>query len=265
VSGRKLILPVASLIEAGFYRAGGRGSAEPGRRLAAQWLLVPLLLCDLDDTLIDRAGAFRRWAADFLRRHDLPDDELPWMLDLDDDGYVNRPAYLAAVRERFGVGVTPRQMVDDYYERYPAFVEPAHPDTLAALRDLRGAGWRVGVVTNGAPSQEAKLTHAGIRDLLDGWAISDVVGQRKPHPAIFRAAAERCRHPLAGAWVVGDHGPADIAGASALGLRSVWLRRGREWAFQAYRPTHVADTFAEAARLVAIEGRGSRPARSVVG
>lgn len=210
---------------------------------------MALLLCDLDDTLIDRAGAFRRWAQDFAGRHVIPPTELPWMLDLDHDGYVNRPAYLAAVRERFQLPVTLERLVAEYHERYPCFVEPPDPGTMAALRELRADGWRVGVVTNGAASQEAKLERAGLLDCLDGWAISDLVGHRKPDPTIFRVAAERCGRPLRDAWMIGDYGPTDIAGASALGLRSVWLRRGRAWPFQAYLPTHEADTFAEAVIL----------------
>jgi putative hydrolase of the HAD superfamily len=215
---------------------------------------VPLLLCDLDDTLIDRSGAFRRWAADFAAEHAIAGDGLEWMLDLDSDGHVNRPDYLAAVRERFGLAVTAERLEADYHRVYPAYVRPPGPETFSALRDLRAAGWRIGLVTNGAPSQEAKLAHAGLLDCLDGWAISEVVGCRKPHPGIFRAAAERCGAALDGAWVVGDHGPADIAGASALGLRSVWLRRGREWRHRGLRPTHVADSFGEAARLVGAGG-----------
>ena len=219
---------------------------------------MPLLLCDLDDTLIDRAGAFRRWAADFAADHGIPDEGLAWMLDLDNDGHVHRPDYLAAVRERFRLPMTQARLESDYHRVYPEYVRPPAAETLAALRDLRAQGWRVGVVTNGAPSQEAKMRHAGLVDCLDGWAISDVVGVRKPNPAIFRAAAERCAGTLDGAWVVGDHGPADIAGASALGLPSVWLRRGRRWPHAAYRPTHVADSFGEAARLVG-GGAGARP------
>ena len=153
---------------------------------------MPLLLCDLDDTLIDRAGAFRRWAADFAADHGIPDEGLAWMLDLDNDGHVHRPDYLAAVRERFRLPMTQARLESDYHRVYPEYVRPPAAETLAALRDLRAEGWRVGVVTNGAPSQEAKMRHAGLVDCLDGWAISDVVGVRKPNPAIFRAAAERC-------------------------------------------------------------------------
>lgn len=213
-------------------------------------VLVPLLLCDLDDTLIDRAGAFARWAGDFARRHELPAEVVSWMVDMDNDGFVDRPAYLAAVRERLRLERSVQELVAEYHEVYPTFVEPPPAETVATMRQLREDGWRVGVVTNGAASQEAKLARAGLVDCLDGWAISELVGHRKPDPVIFRVAAERCGAGLDGAWMIGDHGPADIAGASALGMRSVWLRRGRDWPFRAYRPTHTADGFAEAVELI---------------
>jgi HAD superfamily hydrolase (TIGR01509 family) len=211
---------------------------------------VPLLLCDLDDTLIDRAGAFKRWARDFAERRGIDAEHIPWMLDLDNDGHVARSDYLAALRERFRLPETVEQLSAEYHEVYPDFVAPPEADTVSALRRLREAGWRVGVVTNGAPSQEAKLARAGLVDLLDGWCVSDLVGHRKPDPEIFRMAACRCGAPLEGGWMVGDHGPADIAGASALGMASVWLRRGRAWPFAGYGPTHQADSFAEAAALI---------------
>jgi HAD superfamily hydrolase (TIGR01509 family) len=199
---------------------------------------VPLLLCDLDDTLIDRAGAFERWARNFAVRRGIDAEHVPWMLDLDNDGHVTRTAYLAALRERFCLPESVDQLSAEYRRCLPVFVAPPEADTVSALRRLREGGWRVGVVTNGAPSQEAKLARAGLVDLLDGWCVSDLVGHRKPDPEIFRVAARRCGAPLEGAWMVGDSGPDDIAGASALGMSSIWLRRGRAWPFAVIaRPT----------------------------
>lgn len=79
--------------------------------------------------------------------------------------------------------------------------------------------------------------------------MSSLVRSRKPHPAILRLTAERCRSSLSGAWMVGDS-LEDVAGAVAVGIRSVWLRRGRRWRETAYRPTLEADSFAEAAALI---------------
>jgi putative hydrolase of the HAD superfamily len=63
----------------------------------------------------------------------------------------------------------------------------------------------------------------------------------KPNPRIFEIAARRGRMRLGGAWMVGDSPEEDIGGASALGLRSVWLHRGRSWTQPRYSPTYTAD------------------------
>ena len=60
------------------------------------------------------------------------------------------------------------------------------------------------------------------------WVISEEAGVSKPNPRIFALAAQRVRMRLRGAWVVGDSPEADIGGAAAIGLPSVWLHRGRE-------------------------------------
>ena len=44
---------------------------------------VPLLLLDLDNTLIDRAGAFKSWAESFLAEIGAPEYDVPWLLDVD--------------------------------------------------------------------------------------------------------------------------------------------------------------------------------------
>jgi putative hydrolase of the HAD superfamily len=92
-------------------------------------------------------------------------------------------------------------------------------------------------VTNGPAFQEAKLRASGIDRLVDGYAVSDLTGARKPSPAIFAAAARACGcgdaeawvGSLEAAWMVGDSASADIAGARAAGLRSAWIHLGRRW------------------------------------
>jgi putative hydrolase of the HAD superfamily len=81
---------------------------------------------------------------------------------------------------------------------------------------------------------------------VQGWVISEGVGHKKPQPEIFHAAAEAVGESLSRAWVIGDSPHADIAGAHALGLRSVWVSAGRSWTHDSYRPTHMADDVASA-------------------
>jgi putative hydrolase of the HAD superfamily len=106
-------------------------------------------------------------------------------------------------------------------------------------------------VTNGlAHRQERKLRRAGLDGLVAGWAVSETVGFRKPDPRIFGAAAEIGGLPLTGAWMIGDNAEADVGGAVAVGIDSVWLHRRRPWPDLPYAPTLRSDSCAAAVREV---------------
>ncbi|MEU9097775.1 hypothetical protein [Streptomyces sp. NPDC048361] len=51
---------------------------------------MPLLLLDLDNTLVDRDAAFRAAVACFLAEHGLPARDLTWAMDTDAGGYTPR-------------------------------------------------------------------------------------------------------------------------------------------------------------------------------
>ena len=68
-----------------------------------------------------------------------------------------------------------------------------------------------------------------LRSHLDAVAISETVGLRKPRPEIFAAVLEDLGADPAEVLHIGDSLRADVAGAAALGIRTVWLtRRVRE-------------------------------------
>jgi putative hydrolase of the HAD superfamily len=119
-----------------------------------------------------------------------------------------------------------------------------------AWRAQRG-GFRW-VLTNGTVyQQELKLRLTGLDRHVAGWVISEEAGTRKPDPAIFRLAAQRASQDLAGAWMIGDSAAADIAGAQAAGISSIWLHRQRTWSRAGFRPTRIAGTCAAAITSVA--------------
>ncbi len=124
-------------------------------------------------------------------------------------------------------------------------------EDLDALRRLRVAGWKIGIVSNGmVDNQLAKIHNTGLSRLVDGWAISAEVGIRKPDPGIFRLAAGRCGASPDGdgGWMVGDSLVLDVAGGHAAGLRTIWLqpkRRPRSWSFTGPAPDRVVDSVAD--------------------
>ncbi|MEV8589429.1 HAD family hydrolase [Streptomyces sp. NPDC051180] len=60
------------------------------------------------------------------------------------------------------------------------------PGVKHGLCELRRAGWRLGVATNGAGDiQRAKLANAGLVPYFDGACVSEEVGVRKPARRFF--------------------------------------------------------------------------------
>ena len=189
---------------------------------------VPLALFDLDNTLVDRSSAFGRWLDGFMAEHGIGDELRSWLAQADGDGLVPRPVFLVRVKERLGLSASVDALLEAYDATYPACYVREEA-SIAALEQLRKAGWRVGIVTNGRTSQQrCKGTRTGVAGVADAFCVSEELGVRKPDRRIFEEAARQCGVPLAG-WMVGDAAEADVAGGAAAGLRTVWLTRGREW------------------------------------
>ncbi|MGW0570351.1 HAD family hydrolase [Streptomyces tauricus] len=220
---------------------------------------MPLLMLDLDNTLVDRDAAFREAASAFLAGHRLPVDDLAWLMSVDGSGYTPRDEVARAMAARYG-GAVPAASVRDFLDRGAADRVVLAEAVRAALVGAVDAGWTCVVVTNGrVGQQETKIRRTGLDRIVHGWVISEAAGCKKPAPEIFRAAAAVAgpfpngpsrdgtspeQASLHGAWLIGDSPHADIGGASALdGVRSVWVSAGRPWTDTTCRPTHItADT-----------------------
>jgi putative hydrolase of the HAD superfamily len=102
----------------------------------------------------------------------------------------------------------------------------AYPEAVAELRDLRDAGFRLGILANQPRSTRVDLDRAGITALCESVWLSEAVGLAKPDPAFFRLALEAWGLPAGRVAYVGDRPDNDVAPARALGLTTVRLRRG---------------------------------------
>jgi putative hydrolase of the HAD superfamily len=96
-------------------------------------------------------------------------------------------------------------------------------DTHDALARLRGAGLRLGVVSNSDGRVAEALEAAGLRGYFDVVVDSALAGIEKPDPAIFRAALGALGVPPAEALYVGDLYDVDVLGANAAGMPAVLL------------------------------------------
>jgi putative hydrolase of the HAD superfamily len=102
------------------------------------------------------------------------------------------------------------------------------PHIGETLERLRSAGLAIGIVcdagfTGGAILREF-LADEGLLDHFSGWGFSDEVGAYKPDPRIFEAALGMLDASPSDAAHIGDLRRTDVAGARAIGMRSVRYR-----------------------------------------
>lgn len=102
------------------------------------------------------------------------------------------------------------------------------PDIRDCLAELSGRGLRLGIVCDvgftGGELLRSFLAEEELLDHFSGWAFSDEVGHYKPSPQIFEAALAALEASPAEAVHVGDLRRTDVAGAAALGMRTVRYR-----------------------------------------
>ncbi|WP_060179637.1 HAD family hydrolase [Streptomyces sp. IMTB 1903] len=114
-------------------------------------------------------------------------------------------------------GLPAPELAEALYDRHmsPAAWRP-YPDTAPTLRELRGRGVPVAVVSNiGWDLRPIFRTH-GLDELVDAYVLSYELGVQKPDPRIFRTACDALGLPPAEVLMVGDDRTAD-GGAAALG------------------------------------------------
>ncbi len=105
------------------------------------------------------------------------------------------------------------------------FVLDAFPDMRDALAELKTAGLKMAILSNGSPSMLTAAVHrARLDDLLDAVISVDSVRIYKPHPTVYQLAVDRLKLPAericflsANYW--------DASGAALFGFRVIWINR----------------------------------------
>jgi FMN phosphatase YigB (HAD superfamily) len=128
------------------------------------------------------------------------------------------------------------------------------PDVGAALAALRERGMRLGIVCDvgfsGGALLRDLLVREGLLEHFDGWSFSDETGHYKPSPPSFEAALESLEVRPAEAMHVGDLRRTDVAGAAALGMRTVRYRGLHDDAGEGPEADFVLDSHLELLGLI---------------
>ena len=127
----------------------------------------------------------------------------------------------------------------------------AFPEVPGVLRQLKAAGLRTAILSNGTPAMlESAVKNAGIDGLLDAVLSVEEVRVYKPDPRVYQLAVDQIGVPASqisfqssNAW--------DAYAASSFGMKVVWCNRYRQRKERLPgQPDHEIETLAELPRIV---------------
>jgi putative hydrolase of the HAD superfamily len=228
------------------------------------------ILFDLDDTLADSSGTEE---VVWERVADVIDEHVPGVdraelrrryLDVLEGHYgelaAGRIDFVTFRRRRLADALSPwgevsEELLERYVEAKSRIADEVRPfpQAVATVRALRGAGVRVGVLTNGPSDfQRRKLEVSGLGRELDAIAISEELGAAKPEREAFERALGLLGTTAEETAMVGDSLANDVAGGLAAGLAAVvWMPGRREGELPA--GAHLARELAQVPALLGID------------
>jgi phosphoglycolate phosphatase len=214
-------------------------------------LVHPLILFDIDGTLVRRAGPHHRQAlVDAVREVtglESTTDGIPvhGMLDPDILTQMMQAAGLDGVAIRAAMPRVIEVAQDVYQTGVPDLRDKVCPGVVPLLDHLSGQGRVLALVTgNLTRIGWHKLERAGIRHYFRFGAFGEMAATRGELAklAIVRARAERLIDPLDPVALIGD-APQDIEAAREAGARSIAVRTGITSAglLEVLSPDHLID------------------------
>jgi 2-haloacid dehalogenase len=119
----------------------------------------------------------------------------------------------------------PKALKPQLLEAY--FQLDAFPDARAALRALKQAGKKTGILSNGSPNMlKGAVDGAGIGGDLDAVLSVDALKMFKPRPEVYALVTEHYKCKPADVTFVSSNRWDVMAGVS-VGFRGVWVNRGK--------------------------------------
>lgn len=158
----------------------------------------------------------------------------------------NRILYFQTALELLGFPPIPLSMV--LYNCYwDTMLDTMRPFTyvIPLLKDLRGRGIRVAVLTNlTALIQHRKLERLGLASYVDVLVTSEEAGEEKPGRAMFDLVLEKLGCRPEETVMVGDSLSADLQGAAAAGIPGILFSGAESRPAGALSPAELQRTLA---------------------
>lgn len=183
---------------------------------------------DLFDTLADAHRQLVRTESDALGVTREEWDAAMWEEKLCYDRGIGNIASIREMIDRacdaLPVPVTEEQRIaamNARYERFRLCMTEIDPQIVSTIRQLKERGYKIGLISNADICDEACWPQSPLYPYFDDTIFSCDVHLLKPDAAIYRLSLEHLGVAPEDAVFVGDGGSDELAGAKAVGLRTV--------------------------------------------
>lgn len=223
---------------------------------------LKLLCFDLDDTLwpcsatiITAENRLFEWMQRHVPQitsgqdiHSLRDKRVAFVRENPDIAHDLTRMRIASMRALADEHSMPYDWVEPAFELYyMARQEVTLFDDVAPALDALSGEFRLAAITNG----NADIHLTGVAHWFEFVISAAEVGKAKPHPEMFNALLGRAGLNAAEVVLIGDDPYRDMAGASQLGIRTVWINREQQsWPYPDRRPDAEIISFHNLADIV---------------
>lgn len=191
----------------------------------------------MDDTLIDRRGAYDDVYRVIYDKHEAIHSATSWEDALEyfwtlspDNATVPRDAFIAIQNKWPGVIGDPDDHYNFYFEHMVKFIKVL-PRAMDFVDWMNEGDVNWGILTNGDQFQHRKSKATGLDKKSPFILASKLFGVDKPAPEVFMEAVRLLDTDglqTENILFVGDNPYTDILGAHGVGMKTAWLRMGRE-------------------------------------
>jgi putative hydrolase of the HAD superfamily len=185
------------------------------------------VLFDLDDTLLDRKVSLTSFVSHQAKKIVADEDVVRFVnrfIELDANGSVWKDVVYSSLVDEFYLSeITSEELLNDYVKNFRSFCR-AKPGSQEAIKVLHSFGLKLGLISNGkSPFQEQCFEALSMGHLFHDVIVSDAVGYKKPDKNIFLLACKNLAITPNEAIFVGDNPIADIQGANAVGMYTIYV------------------------------------------
>jgi putative hydrolase of the HAD superfamily len=218
------------------------------------------VLFDMDDTLIDRHSAYGDVYRVLYDQNEAIHDSTSWkdaleyFWTLSPDNTANANTAIFEIQKKWpGVPGDSKSHYNFYFSNMVKFIKVL-PGAVEFVDWMNSKSIAWGIVTNGDQFQHKKAEATGLNNKAPFVLASKIFGVDKPAPEVFMEAVRLLEIEglkTEDVLFVGDNPYTDIVGAHGVGMKTAWIRMGREYPSDAPTPDYIVDHVEELKHFLA--------------